>query len=77
MYEHGKPNKILNLPRELELSINDVDEWMSTNRLKLNPDKTEDVWYSTSHSANKIVRPSISVRSAVISPSSCVHSLGV
>ena len=50
---------------------------MSSNRLKLNPDKTELLWASTKHNLNKQPLPAVRVRGVVVKPTTLVKSLGV
>ena len=59
---------------ELCLEIND---WMDSNRLQLNPSKTELVWFSTRQGFNKFTRVTVEVRSATIDPVKYAKSLGV
>ena len=49
---------------------------MDSNRLKLNPSKTELVWFSTRQGFNKFTRAIVEVRSATIDPVKYAKSLG-
>src|ERR1700690_3739499 len=58
--------------------ISDVSEWMASSRLKLNPDKTELMWCSTSRMAHHIdhVTPFV-IDGISVTPATCVRLLGV
>jgi hypothetical protein len=57
--------------------INDVNGWMSSNRLKLNPAKTEFLWCSTPRMAHHIdyITPFV-IDGATISPAKSAKLLG-
>src|ERR1700690_3096936 len=57
--------------------INDVNVWMSSNRLKLNPAKTEFLWCSTPRMIHHVdyITPFV-IDSATIAPAKSVKLLG-
>ena len=57
--------------------IDDVSEWMSSNRLKLNPTKTEFMWCSTPHQRHYIDNSPFIVAGVSIAPVESVRLLGV
>ena len=57
--------------------IADVNKWMSSNRLKLNADKTEFIWIGTSQQLAKIIRQPLTEGDQVITPVHSAHNLGV
>lgn len=57
--------------------IADVSKWMSSNRLKLNADKTEFIWLGTNQQLAKITRQPLTVGGQVIAPVQLARNLGV
>src|SRR6218665_3079435 len=47
-YVHGPPSSQLLLASKIELLSNDLNSWMSSNRLSLNSAKTQLIWFGTS-----------------------------
>src|SRR6476469_6677847 len=54
-----------------------LQSWMSSNRLKLNPDKTEFIWFASLHNLQAISQAPIAVGSVDVKPASSVRDLGV
>ena len=50
---------------------------MANNRLKLNPFKTELMWFSTKHGLEKRLLATININSMIINPVKSANSLGV
>src|ERR1051325_2945380 len=57
--------------------IDDVSSWMSSNRLKLNPTKTEFMWCFTPQQRHRIDTSSFLLAGATIAPVTSVRLLGV
>ena len=57
--------------------VEGIDEWMSSNRLKLNADKTEFIWLGTRQQLRKISQQPLDVGGASVKPVSSVRDLGV
>ena len=57
--------------------IADIQHWMDTNFLKLNDDKTEAIFFGSSHQLKKVSVECIPVGEASIIPSSRVKNLGI
>ena len=57
--------------------IREIDSWMSSNRLKLNADKTEFMWLGTRQQLSKIDNEPLHVGGQLLSPSNSARSLGV
>ena len=51
--------------------------WLASNRLLLNPDKTEVMWCSSARRAGTFDQPSLTIGHLTISPSNVVHDLEV
>ena len=57
--------------------VDEIDRWMSSNRLKLNADKTEFIWLGTRQQLLKIIQKQLGVGGASIASVSKVRDLGV
>ena len=57
--------------------IDDVNSWMRSNRLRLNPSKTEFMWCASSSRLHHIDNALINTSDANITPSTTVRNLGV
>ena len=62
MYTQSTVDDISTMSDKLEHCVSDVDDWMTSNRFKLNPDKTEVVWFATKRTLNKFSHPHITVK---------------
>ena len=60
----------------IENCLSDIDAWMTTNKLKLNKDKTEFLLFSSKHSP-QLSLPSLQFGSDVITPSTHARNIGV
>jgi len=55
-----------------------VRDWMASNRLKLNEDKTQIIWLGTRHQLNKTLPQTLTLRNGtVLQFSTAVKSLGI
>ena len=69
-----------NVPAAFELNrcLNDVKEWMSTSKLKLNPDKTEFIIFGSKRQRDKLKACfPIDILGSPLSPVDSVRNLGV
>jgi len=57
--------------------IAEIDRWMTSNRLKLNADKTEFIWLGTRQQLAKISNQSVTVGGKDVAPVQSVRNLGV
>jgi len=64
---------------QLERCLAEVNHWMSANRLKLNPDKTELLWAGSKYSRSSLgsMGLSLEIDSDTVMASNHVHELGV
>jgi hypothetical protein len=60
----------------IESCLSDINTWMTTNKLKLNQDKTELLFFSSKYSPQKIL-PSLQFGSEIIKPSTHARNIGV
>ena len=49
LYDHCRRDEVTSAVPRLENCIEEVSDWMSANRLKLNADKTELLWAGSRH----------------------------
>jgi len=57
--------------------VADIDSWMSSNRLKLNAEKTEFIWLGTRQQMAKVAVSPLQVKDQLITPLDKVRDLGV
>ena len=80
LYKSFKPSSIdqqTSAINSIELCIKRVSEWMFTNRLKLNMDKTEFIIFGTRQQLSNVCCDSISVKNETIYSCPVVRNLGV
>jgi hypothetical protein len=77
LYSHCKPAELSVLKLRMIECINDVSDWMSSNRLKLNSAKTEFMWCSTPHQSHFINDDTFVLNNIHIKTVSSVKLLGV
>jgi hypothetical protein len=71
-----KPEEAQKLGSTVVTCVEKVSEWMSSNRLKLNPTKTEFLWTATAKRQHLISGSSISISGVDIAPATYVKLLG-
>ena len=79
LYQHCHRREMTTTVRQLEQCLVDVSHWMSANRLKLNPEKTELLWAGSRYSQSWLGSTGLSLRmeSDSIMASDHVRVLGV
>ena len=65
------------LQNRVSACVAEVSLWMCSNRLQLNPAKTEILWFSSSRRPFQIPQVPFRVGTATIAPSSVVRDLGI
>ena len=70
-------NGAADLMARMSICIERVASWMSSNRLRLNPSKTELIWLGTSRRLQHCDGLNMTVCGAVVRPVDCVRDLGV
>src|SRR6218665_2189657 len=53
-YVHGPPSQFLDITSSIASLAADLDSWMSSNRLSLNPSKTQLIWLGTRQQLRKL-----------------------
>ena len=77
LYFYSRADMADNVVKKVVECISEIDAWMSSNRLKLNADKTQFTWVGTRQQLDKINIPSINLGSSAVQLQSCVNNLGV
>ena len=62
---------------KVTVCISEIDKWMSSNRLKLNSEKTQFIWFGSSRQLQKVTVDSITLAGSTLSFQSSVNDLGV
>ena len=77
LYYSGDPSEAQFLRSSIVACINEITEWCATNKLKLNPSKTEFLWSATARRQDQLDHTPIRLSDGVIRPSKVVRDLGV
>ena len=77
IYGFFDPSGALQLQQKVMGCVEEVSMWMRSNRLQLNPAKTEVIWISSSRRQFQIPQVAFNVGNNVITSSSIVHDLGI
>ena len=77
LYFHGKAGESANITTRITNCIEEIDGWMSSNRLKLNSEKTQFIWIGTSQQLNKVPVNAINIGSSSVPINTTVNNLGV
>jgi hypothetical protein len=76
-YIHCAVEDVANLHLRLLPCIESIDQWMASNRLKLNGDKTEFIWIGSSFNLRLVQQSALLVSGASVVPTHVVRDLGV
>jgi len=77
LYTWGHPSSDGLQKRRMELGVERIAEWMRSNRLCLNSEKTEFLWCATGRRCPHLDTGELSVCGSLISPVTVVRDLGV
>jgi len=77
IYGSCPPSAVHDLQQRLSAYMDDVHFWMQSNRLQLNTNKTELLWYTTALCQHQVPRSALRIGSADIIPATAVHDLGI
>jgi len=72
-----RPDSVDSLQSTLSDCLDDVSDWMRSNRLQLNASKTEILWCSTSCRRHLLPTTAVRVGADYVTPSSAVRDLGI
>jgi len=77
IYGSCSPSYVDDLLSTISGYVNDVADWMQSNRLQLNPGKTELLWCTTCRRQNRLPTATLTVGSSTVSPLSSVRDPGI
>lgn len=77
IYGYCPPSVVGPLLQDINKCADAVADWMSSNRLQLNADKTEFMWLSTARSQQRLPTVGPMIGSTVVAPCKAVRDLGV
>jgi hypothetical protein len=77
LYFHARPDEADRLAPQILACIAAIGQWLSSNRLKLNPEKTEFIWLASPYHLRNIRQAALDVGGVSIAPSATVRDLGV
>jgi len=77
LYFHVDPAAVYNKIQQLVDCVDKIRYWMSTNRLKLNKEKTQFIWLGTPHQLSKLDCQTITLASVAIKMSTEATCLAV
>ena len=76
-YAHVSPERSSDFVTRFSDCVEAVKSWMASNRLKLNPSKTEIIWLGSAGQLQRCPMTPLFIAGAWITPSSRVRNLGV
>jgi hypothetical protein len=77
LYFHERAELASSVVTNFSACIAEIERWMASNRLKLNPDKTQFIWMGTWQQLAKVNSSSIALGSSTLECQSTVNNLGV
>ena len=77
IYAHSDPKEAYTLVASFSDCVDAIKEWMASNRLRLNPDKTEVIWLGSPRRLHHCPMTPMIISGATIKPSIKVRNLGV
>ena len=77
IYDYTDSTAALSLVPRLSACVIESNEWMASNRLRLNPTKTELIWLASARRLVHCSYESLEIAGVWIAPTSCVRDLGV
>ena len=77
IYDHSPPSTCSSLVVRMSNCVAEIDEWMGSNRLKLNPSKTVLIWLGSSRLLKHCPVGELDIAGVPIKPATHVRDLGV
>ena len=77
LYAAGRPSSCDEVRQRMTCGIKKIARWMESNRLRMNPSKTDFLWCATRRRCYQLSTDLMLVEDASLTPSSTVRDLGV
>ena len=77
LYVSARQRDAHDVEERLTHCMEDIAQWMASNRLKLNPAKTDFMWCATRRRQHQLRKDHVTFAGSAIRPSSTVRDLGV
>ena len=77
IYGSCSPSHVDEFSTKVSGCVNDVAGWMQSNRLQLNPEKTEFLWCSTCRRQHQLPTATLTIGSTTVAPVPSVRDLGI
>ena len=77
LYDHSQQSSCTSLVARMSTCIFEINEWMASNRLKLNPIKTEVIWLGSPQRLKHCPVGELQIAGVGIKPTTHVRDLGV
>lgn len=77
LYASGRPSASEEVRQRMKLGIEKIARWMESNRLRMNPSKTDFLWCATRRRCHQLSTAALTIEGASVVPSCKVRNLGV
>jgi hypothetical protein len=77
IYGYCPPSEALRLQERVSKCVDEVEQWMRSNRLQMNTSKTEVLWCASDRRQHQIPQSGLQIGADVIAPSAAVRDLGI
>ena len=77
VYGHCDHNQAAELSSQVSICVDDIDQWMKSSRLQLNPKKSEVIWFTSRRRSHQCPTAPVRFGNEWISPVRSVRNLGV
>ena len=77
IYDHSSQAACASLVPRMSACVAEINTWMASNRLKLNPSKNEVIWLFSSRRLKHCPMDDLLIAGVTIRPSTYVRNLGV
>ena len=77
LYDHAEANSCATLVPRMSACVLEINEWMTRNRLKMNPAKTEIIWLGSARKLKHCPMDELSIAGVMLRPSTQVRDLGI
>ena len=77
IYGYCPPSEVLRLQERVSKCVDEVEQWMRSNRLQLNTSKTKVIWCASDRRQHQILQSGLQIGADDIAPSAAVQDLGI